>query len=68
VALYGSQNPKLFCPTGPGHRLVVPSLPCTGCLAPQICVPGDSYRNLCVRRNSVEDVFGAVKAVLSGTP
>ena len=65
VALYGSQNPKLFCPTGPGHRLVVPSQPCTSCLAPQACVPADSYRNLCVRRNSVEDVFEAVRAVLS---
>jgi ADP-heptose:LPS heptosyltransferase len=68
VALYGSQNSKLFCPAGPGHRLVVPTQPCTGCLAPQTCVPADSYRNLCVRRNPVEDVFASVRAVLQALP
>jgi ADP-heptose:LPS heptosyltransferase len=66
VALYGSQNPKLFCPAGPGHRLIVPPMPCTDCVAPQTCVPADSYRNLCVRRNSIDDVYAAVKSVLAG--
>jgi ADP-heptose:LPS heptosyltransferase len=64
VALYGSQNPRLFCPAGNGHRLIVPSMPCTACVSPDFCVPGDSYRNLCVQRNSVEDVYSAVRDVL----
>jgi ADP-heptose:LPS heptosyltransferase len=65
VALYGSQNPVLFSPHGEGHRLVVPAMPCSACVAPGTCVPGDSYRNYCVRLNTVDEVFGAVKAVLT---
>jgi ADP-heptose:LPS heptosyltransferase len=65
VALYGSQNPILFQPHGEGHTLLVPAMPCTACVAPGTCVPGDSYKNLCVRLHSVEDVFAAVKASLS---
>jgi ADP-heptose:LPS heptosyltransferase len=67
VALYGSQNPALFRPSGDGHRLVIPPMPCTACVAPGTCVPGDSYRSLCVRRNSVDDVYSAVRGVLAGT-
>ena len=66
IALYGSQNPKLFCPTGLGHRLIIPPMPCTDCVAPKTCVPGDSYRNLCVRRNSIDEVYAAVRDVLAG--
>jgi lipopolysaccharide heptosyltransferase II len=65
VALYGSQNPALFRPVGPNHRLLVPSMPCTPCLAPSACVPGDSYRTYCVRRHTVEEVFGAVRSALA---
>jgi ADP-heptose:LPS heptosyltransferase len=64
VALYGSQNPALFRPSGAGHRLLVPPMPCTSCVAPDTCVPGDSYRNLCVRKHTPEDVFTAVRSVL----
>ncbi|HXN34913.1 MAG TPA: glycosyltransferase family 9 protein [Opitutaceae bacterium] len=67
VALYGSQNPVLFRPTGEGHRLLVPSMPCSPCLAPGSCVPGDSYRTFCVRRHTVDEVFGAVRSVLAGS-
>ncbi|HZZ19456.1 MAG TPA: glycosyltransferase family 9 protein [Opitutaceae bacterium] len=66
IALYGSQNPKLFRPTGSGHRLIIPPMPCADCVSPSICVPSDSYRNLCVRRNSIDDVYAAVRDVLSG--
>jgi heptosyltransferase-3 len=61
VALYGSQNAVLFRPAGDRHILVQPPLPCTDCVAPDRCVPSDSYRNLCVRRNAVETVFAAVQ-------
>jgi ADP-heptose:LPS heptosyltransferase len=62
VALYGSQNAVLFQPVGPGHLLLQPSLPCSECVAPAHCVPQDSYRNFCVRRLSVDEVFGAVRS------
>jgi ADP-heptose:LPS heptosyltransferase len=65
VALYGSQNAVLFQPAGEGHRLLQPSLPCGGaCVAPDQCVPGDSYRTLCVRRLTVDEVYAAVRAQL----
>jgi ADP-heptose:LPS heptosyltransferase len=64
VALYGSQNAILFRPHGAGHTQLVPPLPCTACVAPEVCVPADSYRNYCVRLHSVEAVFGAVRAAL----
>jgi ADP-heptose:LPS heptosyltransferase len=65
IALYGSQNPVLFRPPGQGHELLVPSMPCAPCVAPDACVPGDSYRNHCVRRLTVDEVYGAVRAVLA---
>jgi ADP-heptose:LPS heptosyltransferase len=65
VALYGSQNAALFRPVGEGHRLLVPSMPCAPCLAPGACIPGDSYRTYCVRRHTVDEVFGAVRAALA---
>ena len=65
IALYGSQNPVLFRPPGQGHELLVPSMPCAPCVAPDACVPGDSYRNHCVRRLTVDEVYGSVRAVLA---
>ena len=64
VALYGSQNPVLFRPHGEGHTLLVPRMPCSPCLAPERCVPDDSYRSYCVRRHTVDEVFGAVSGAL----
>ena len=61
VALLGSQNPVLFAPPGPGHTVLQPPLPCRNCVAPGICVPGDSYRNYCVRNIPVEQVFAAIR-------
>jgi lipopolysaccharide heptosyltransferase II len=66
VALYGSQNPALFQPVGKGHRLLIPSMPCSPCLAPGHCIAGDSYRTYCVRRHTVDEVFGAVRSALAG--
>jgi ADP-heptose:LPS heptosyltransferase len=68
VALYGSQNATLFRPTGEGHLLLQPSLPCRECVAPERCVPADSYRNYCVRRISADEVFAAVREQLARTP
>lgn len=65
VALFGSQNPVLFGPVGNGHTLLTPELPCTACVAPDRCVPADSYRNLCVRLHTVERVYDAVRAQLA---
>ncbi len=64
VALLGSQNPVLFAPQGPGHAVLQPPLPCTTCVAPDKCIPGDSYHNLCVRNITADRVFGAVKSAL----
>jgi ADP-heptose:LPS heptosyltransferase len=65
VALYGSQNPVLFRPHGDGHTLLVPPMPCSACVAPGTCIPGDSYKNYCVRLHTVDEVFGAVARALS---
>jgi len=65
IALYGSQNPVLFRPAGQGHALLVPPMPCAPCGSPEACVPADSYRNHCVRRLTVDEVYGAVRTVLS---
>jgi heptosyltransferase-3 len=64
VALYGSQNPVLFSPHGPGHTQVVPPMPCASCVSPGTCVPADSYRNHCVRLLGPDRVFEAVRDAL----
>lgn len=66
VALYGSQSTVLFRPAGEGHTLLQPPLPCSPCIAPDRCVPSDSYRSLCVRRLSVDEVFAALRDRLGG--
>jgi ADP-heptose:LPS heptosyltransferase len=67
VALYGSQNPELFRPHGKGHTQIVPPQPCSPCLAPGACVPGDSYRTFCVRQITVIQVLDAVRRALMGS-
>jgi heptosyltransferase III len=64
IALYGSQNALLFRPSGEGHTLMRPPLPCINCVAPTRCVPSDSYRNLCVQNVTVAHVCEAVRAAL----
>jgi ADP-heptose:LPS heptosyltransferase len=61
VALLGSQNPALFAPSGAGHTVLQPPLPCTACVAPGQCVPGDSYRNYCVRNITEDTVWAALR-------
>ncbi|MFI5355953.1 MAG: glycosyltransferase family 9 protein [Opitutales bacterium] len=67
VALYGSQNTAIWRPLGEGHTLLQTPLPCT-CLpdTPTPCVRHDSYRNYCVRKLTVDEVFAALKAALAG--
>jgi len=67
VALYGSQSTVLFRPPGEGHTLLQAPLPCTECVAPDKCVPKDSYHSLCVRRLSVDQVFSALRDSLART-
>lgn len=67
VAILGSQNAAVFPPSGEGHTLLQPPLPCTRCVAPDRCVPGDSYRTLCVQNVAVERVFDALAATLGRT-
>ena len=50
---------------GPGHTVLQPPMPCRNCVAPGICVPGDSYRNYCVRNIPVEQVFAAIRDQLA---
>ncbi|HVS50782.1 MAG TPA: glycosyltransferase family 9 protein [Opitutaceae bacterium] len=65
IALYGSQNAALFRPAGAGHTLLQPPLPCVDCVAPDRCVPGDSYRNFCVRQVATDRVLAAVRDVFA---
>ena len=61
IALFGSQNAVMWRPLGAGHRVLQPPVPCQHCVAPGICVPGDSYRNYCVRNLEVETVWEALR-------
>jgi ADP-heptose:LPS heptosyltransferase len=66
IALYGSQNTRLFRPPGEGHVVLAPSLPCgASCVAPGRCIAGDSYHNACVQRLTVESVWAAVASRIS---
>lgn len=65
VALYGSQNAKVWCPLGDVHTVLQPPMPCRNCVAPGTCVPGDSYRNYCIRNLSEDQVFAAIRAQLA---
>jgi len=65
VALLGSQNPRLFAPPGDGHIVLQPPMPCRNCVAPGICVPGDSYRNYCIRNIDSASVLEAVRRGLA---
>ncbi len=65
VALVGAQNITIWGPVGAHHRLLQAALPCgAACVAPAECIPGDSYKNYCVRRITVAEVFAAVKTSL----
>ena len=66
VALFGSQNLALWRPAGDRHRLLQAPMPCRECVAPGVCVPADSYRSYCVRRLGVDEVFAAVRDLLTG--
>lgn len=65
IALFGSQNATLWRPPGEQHVVLQPPLPCVNCVAPDTCIPGDSYRNYCVRHLTVETVWAAVRARLA---
>jgi len=66
VALFGSQNTAIWKPLGEDHTILQTPLPCT-CLPdpPTPCVRDDSYRNYCVRKIPVDEVFAAVKYTLN---
>ena len=64
VALFGLQSPELWGPVGADHIVVRPSMPCP-CPTPEICRPPEPNATLCVRRNPVEDVVAAVRAILA---
>lgn len=66
VALVGAQNTTVWGPVGPHHTVLQATQPCAAaCVAPAACVPGDSYKNLCVRRLTVTEVFDAVRTALA---
>jgi len=64
VALFGSQSVTVWRPIGQNHLVLQPPLPCVNCVSPAGCVPGDSYRNHCVRNITVEQVIAAVRSRL----
>jgi ADP-heptose:LPS heptosyltransferase len=65
VALFGSQNATVWGPVGSSHTVLQAPLPCQNCVSPAECVPGDSYRNHCVRHLTIEQVFAAVREKLA---
>jgi ADP-heptose:LPS heptosyltransferase len=66
VALVGAQNITIWGPVGPHHQILQASQPCAAaCVAPAECKPGDSYKNLCVRRITVAETFAAVRTALA---
>jgi ADP-heptose:LPS heptosyltransferase len=69
VALVGAQNITVWGPVGPHHSVLQAAQPCAAaCVAPASCTPGDSYKNLCVRRLTVAEVFSAVRTAIAGRP
>ena len=69
VALVGAQNTTVWAPVGPHHTVLQAAQPCAAaCVAPAECVPGDSYKNCCVRRLTATEVFNAVHAALVAQP
>jgi predicted lipopolysaccharide heptosyltransferase III len=67
IALFGSQNAKIWRPIGARHTIIQTPLPCAciGATAPSPCTPGDSYRSYCVRKLAADDVFAAVTRTLA---
>ena len=66
VALVGAQNITIWGPVGSHHQILQASQPCAAaCVSPAECSPGDSYKNLCVRRISVGEAFAAVRTSLA---
>ena len=69
VALVGAQNITIWGPVGAHHRVLQAPQPCAAaCVSPDECSPGDSYKNLCVRRVTVAEAFAAVRASLASRP
>jgi len=64
VALFGSQNATVWRPIGERHVVLQPPLPCEKCVAPEVCVREDSYRNYCVQNISVDRVVEALATVI----
>ena len=68
-ALVGAQNITVWGPVGPHHNVLQAAQPCAAaCVAPAECIPGDSYKNFCVRRLTVTEVFDAVRTALATRP
>lgn len=61
IALYGSQNARVWAPLGRGHAVLQAPRPCQGCVKPEGCVPGDSYRSYCTQRIPVDAVIAALR-------
>lgn len=62
VALFGSQKITAWRPMGEGHITLQAPLPCTHCVAPETCIPNDSYHNYCVRNITIPEVLNALKS------
>ena len=47
-----------------GNECLQNSRSCRTCVAPDRCVPGDSYRNFCVRNITIDTVWEALRGRL----
>lgn len=66
VAIFGPTNPEVWGPYGPGHRVVRHAVPCQPCYLDDGVLPECRWDHRCMRDLPVEEVAGAVGALLAG--
>jgi heptosyltransferase III len=64
VAIYGSSSVVHWAPVGMRHHLLQAEMPCTACVEPELCRPGDPYRTYCVQRVPRKAVSDAIREQL----
>jgi heptosyltransferase-2 len=66
VALFGPQSPVRFGPWGPNTRLIYKQYPCSPCRQKffRECEPSPRGKPACIESITVDEVFGACRALL----
>lgn len=66
VAIFGPTNPEVWGPYAAGHRVVRHAVPCQPCYRDDGILPVCRWDHRCMRDLPVEEVLGAVSALLVG--